>query len=248
MNNYHKEFLNLLYKTVGLCHYNTLDLFKLFLKLSSIAIQNSVNYSQERENIYLSSIKGLNKQTLQNICELLAILVKALESQRHDFLGPIYAEIKGCDSKLGQFLTPDSISKLMSKLLFHEKLKNQEFIKVYEPSCGSGSTVINFIDTVFSYGINAQKKVFVVCEDIDINMCYMSYLQLSFLGMGAVIQHKDTLNNELFCNMYTPMFFVEGWQYKLSRKDKKDEKVDSIVIDPLTGIKMIKGGRFDNVL
>ena len=248
MKNYHQEFLKLLDKTVRLCHYSTQDLFKLFLKLSSIAIQNSVNYSQEREDIYLSSIKGLDKQTLQNICELLAILVKALESQRHDFLGPIYTEIKGCDSKFGQFLTPDSVSKLMGELVFHEKLKNQEFITVYEPSCGSGSTIINFIDTVFSYGINAQKKVFVVCEDIDINMCYMAYLQLSFLGMGAIIQHKDTLSNELFCTMYTPMFFMEGWKYKLSRKDKKDEKVDNIVIDPLTGIKMIKGGRFGNVL
>lgn len=246
MNN--KEFIETLNKTARLGNQTMQDTFKVFLKLSSISIQNSINYSQDREDIYFSTVKEFNKEFLDGICELLAILVLALENKRHDFLGRIYSEINCCDSKLGQFLTPDSISKLMGELIFDEKLKNQEFITVYEPSCGSGSTIINFIDTVFSYGINAQKKVFAVCEDIDINMCYMVYLQLSFLGIGAIIQHKNTLSNELFSCMYTPMYFFERWKDKLIRQKSENKNVDSIMIDPLTGISMIKGGRFDNVL
>lgn len=127
-----------------------------------------------------------------------ARLIETLEDGPADVLGEIYMEA-GLGSKIaGQFFTPFHLSELTAKAGLDdkiEKLKSGELrrLTVLEPSCGGGAMVIAAAKILQEEGINYQKVMDVVAQDLDWKGVYMCYVQLSLLGISAICVQGNTL-------------------------------------------------------
>lgn len=85
-----------------------------------------------------------------------------------------------------QELAPDLKLKDLTRVTY-QKLIN-------EPSCGGGM-IIATACVLRNEGINYQRKIDVVAQDLDWKGVYMCYLQLSLLGIKAICVQGDTLSN-----------------------------------------------------
>ena len=63
--------------------------------------------------------------------------------------------------------------------------------------------MIAALEVAKEYGINYQKQVRIIAQDLDWNGVYMTYLQLSLLGADAVVVQGDTLSK------YKPCTYLE---------------------------------------
>lgn len=123
---------------------------------------------------------------------MMAMLVETLEYDMTDVLGQIYME-SGMGSKAaGQFFTPYHLSYLCAELSMPEPDDNGIY-RINEPSCGGGGMIIAVAQVLKERGINYQKQMRVVAQDLDWKGVYMCYLQLSLLGINAIVVQGDTL-------------------------------------------------------
>ena len=118
--------------------------------------------------------------------------------------------------------------------LIENKLKEQEFITLSDPCCGSAGMIIAFAETMLNKGYNYQNQLFVEVIDID-EMCFMmAYIQLSLYGIPARVMLGDSLAWKFSKILYTPFYFVNGFEWKLKRLEEKSElKTDIKVIEPM---------------
>ena len=56
-----------------------------------------------------------------------------------------------------------------------------------DPACGAGAMLIAFANAAKRHGINYQKHVLFVSQDIDRTAAMMCYIQMSLLGCPAVV-------------------------------------------------------------
>ncbi len=178
--------------------YSEYQVFCDWIQCSAIAIQNASclihdKLWEKREKTYLEVIKKYPNGAFQ---ELLALLVEELEENMSDVLGHVYMA-GGMGSKaVGQFFTPFHLSYLTAQMGVAsdiEKYKEQKYIYMNEPSIGGGGMVIGLAKALNENGIDYQQKLKVVGQDLDWKGVYMSYVQLSLLGIDAIIAQGDTL-------------------------------------------------------
>lgn len=161
---------------------HTYTIFKDFLTLSTCSIANVFYKSNELEQRYLEIIKQYTKEQAEDFSKLLAFLVEALEEEYQDFLGKVFMQMSFGSSANGQFFTPYHVSKLMSEKNFAETkniLKDNNFITLSEPCCGSGGIIIAFAETMRKHNYNYQHQLFVEAIDID-ETCFMMAYSANF--------------------------------------------------------------------
>ncbi len=148
---------------------------------------------QKREQRYCSIIKKYSAEEQSFIVEMTGLLTMAMEIEFSDILGEIYME-SGCGNKnTGQFFTPFNVSKMCADMTLLQDFEKDEIIPVHEPSCGAGGMIIAMASVLKDKGINYQKKMRVVAQDLDWKAVYMTYVQLSLYGIDAVVVQGDTL-------------------------------------------------------
>src|SRR5699024_3764274 len=98
-----------------------------------------------------------------------------------------------------------------------------------ESSVGSGGMVVAFAEELHLQDINYQKKLRVVCNDIDYDVVKMCYIQLSLYGIDAIVTQGDTILNKMNEVWYTPMHLVN-----IARE--KEENKTRNMIDTMTRI------------
>ena len=141
-----------------------------------------------------------------------AMLAETIESSTGDILGDLFM-ISGWGNKnTGQFFTPYSVSLAVAQLQSYE---NNEIVKMNEPSAGAGGMIIAVAQAMKEKGINYQKILRVIAQDLDLTAFYMCYTQLSLMGIDAKCVQGDTLQNKSFSNFdenvfLTPMYFING--------------------------------------
>lgn len=74
--------------------------------------------------------------------------------------------------------------------------------------------VVAAADVWKEQGFNYTDKALVVANDIDRNCVLMSYLQISFTGMPAVIKHQDTISQKIWDRFITPAFSMQYTKFK----------------------------------
>ena len=149
------------------------DVFRDFLTLSTCALAQPFYRSDEIEQTYLDTVRKYTKKQAEEFSQLLAFLINALTEKHQDFLGQVYMQLNLGNSAKGQFFTPYHVSQLMSEINFtevEEKLKEQEFITLSDPCCGSAGMIIAFAETMKTKGYNHQNQLFVEVIDKD-EMC-----------------------------------------------------------------------------
>ena len=237
---YLKEFTS---KLAHLDHSRSLfTVFKDFLTLSTCAIAQPFYRSDEIEQQYLETVKRYNKEQAEQFSQLLALLVSALSEQYQDFLGKVYMQLNLGNARTGQFFTPYHISQMMAEITFvdgKENIENKEIITLSEPCCGSGGMVIAYAETMKKYDINFQERLFVEAIDID-EMCFqMAYLQLSLYGIPARVLLGDTIAYKFSKMLYTPMYFINGFSWKLKEKEQSETKSEQEIIKEVVEMKQL---------
>lgn len=218
---YLKEFISKLYNLDKAKRVN--EVFKDFLTLCTCSLAQPFYRSDEIEQRYLNTVKHYTKEQAEEFSKLLAFLVMALEEKHQDFLGQVYMQLNLGNVATGQFFTPYHVSKMMSEICFtdiEKQLEEKDFITLAEPCCGSGGMIIAYAETLKEYGYNYQNQLFVEAIDID-EMCFMmTYIQLSLLGVGARVLQGDSLTLKFQQVLYTPFYFINGFEWKLKIQNK----------------------------
>ena len=197
------------------------DLFEIL----SIEISNSFDFIQstkrsKRHDEILSAYDKNEKESFEQMKEIIyEICFNASESgEYHDFLGDIYMMSKTSSKNAGQFFTPYSLSRLNATLAMqHDEIKRDVngIIKINEPSCGSGGQVIAAVDFLSKQGINYVTDLFVVAQDIDRRCVHMCYVQLSLLGVPAIVKLQNTIKNEPTSDVwFTPALLMQYLRFR----------------------------------
>lgn len=175
--------------------YSIYQVFTDWVQCTAIGIQNSScilrnEIWEAREKRYLDVY---NRYSVNRFPELTAYLVEELGENMSDVLGHLFMSGGMGSNVTGQFFTPFHLSYLTANLIDIEKAKNDPIITMNEPSIGGGGMVIAVAKVLHEHGIDYQKKLRVVGQDLDHSVLNMAYVQLSLLGIDAILVQGDTL-------------------------------------------------------
>lgn len=188
-----KDIVNMINKISG--KYSAYEVFSDWIRLCALSINNSLCFLhdsvwEERERLYLDTAAKYSRDEMMMFTEMLSYLLVTLEKP-HDALGEIYM-MSGMGSKAaGQFFTPYHLSRLTAEVALESY--NGGKIVLNEPSCGGGGMIIAAASILKEKGINYQKNLDVVAQDLDLKAVYMCYIQLSFLGIKGTVVQGNTL-------------------------------------------------------
>lgn len=169
-----------------------------WVQCMALAISNSCHVIhgkawQQREEVYKATMNKYDESERSKLTEMSGMLVMALEEDLGDTLGEIYMGSIGGDAGKGQFFTPYHVGLACAKLTASHA-DDDDKIRINEPTCGSGGMVIAVAQVLKDRGENYQRKLDVVCQDLDWTAVYMCYVQLSLIGIRAIVAQGSTLS------------------------------------------------------
>lgn len=147
--------------------------------------------------------------------------------QDYDVLGFIYEYLisnfaANAGKKAGEFYTPHEVSVLMSEIVA-EHLKDRQQIKIYDPTSGSGSLLINIGKSAAKY-ISGDGKIDYYAQELKENTFNLTRMNLVMRGIKPAninVRNGDTLEDDW-------PFFEENQKEKTYRL----VKVDAVVSNP----------------
>lgn len=221
----HKKNMIKLFEKLAYRH-NSWTVYSDFLEMAAISLSNSVDFlnRNEREKRYLDIISGYSKEEGAIFQKLFGELVTALEEETTDVLGELFMELQLGSKWKGQFFTPIHVSKAMGMVTLNDVdklIQERGFITVLEPASGGGSRIIGLALALREKGHNYQKDMVVTAVDLDVKAVHMCYIQLSLLGIPAIVLHGNTLSMEMYEEWKTPFYILGGWQFKKQKEPKK---------------------------
>lgn len=220
LNEKHKEFIKTLEGLAG--RRSVVDAFSDVCAALACGIEQLSPKPQEREERFASTMAKYDADDRRVFGQLLAIVVEALDLRRESFLGPVLEEIGAANSRNGQFLTPVDLAKLMGRIVgtptvAAEKHRPGKLVTLNDPACGAGVLMIQTAEELVQAGV-PKRDVYIICGDIDIRACDMTFIELSLLGYAARIEHKDALSMKEYSRpRYTPGYFLYGTQWREKR-------------------------------
>ncbi|MGD9567553.1 MAG: N-6 DNA methylase [Sedimentibacter sp.] len=197
----------------------------------------------DRERIYSNIAKKYNKTEMEIFYSLFIDLVNAYESnQEQDLLGDLFMKLELGNDYAGQFFTPYSVCVAMAALSagnLKAEIEKRGYISVNDPCCGAGALLIAFANEAKRQGINYQRNIEFVAQDIDFTAAMMCYIQLSLLGCAGYVIVGNTLTTpptEPLSNQnvwYTPLYFLDVWHWRrtwkmisrMNKSIKQNEKI-----------------------
>lgn len=196
--------------------YSVRQIWDDWIVMTAIAVSNSCNYKADHEKRYLSLAEKYKSDELKIFSELFADMTMSLEDNpNQDFLGEMYMAVSMGSSHTGQFFTPYHVCELLANLANIENIKKQiessGYAMVNDPACGAGANLIAAANACRRAGINYQRKMMFVGQDIDSICAYMCYLQLSLLGCPGYVIIGNTLTEpepKQENTLYTPFYFM----------------------------------------
>lgn len=223
-----KEFLKTFNQLTN--RHRSWDVWRDFIVMYACALSNPTDkeHYDEREALYLLTIKKYNKQEQPLFSELAAHTVMALEENpEQDFLGSIFMSLNLGNQHNGQFFTPYHVCELMAEITMQDvvsKIEKDGIITIHDPCCGAGATLIASVHAarkrLEKAGYNYQNHVLVVAQDIDMTVALMCYIQLSLLGVAGYIKVGNSLTDPITENnskenyWFTPMYFFPTWSMR----------------------------------
>lgn len=191
--------------------------FSDFVEMAAISIANQLQPDDEREERYRQVVGTYSKEEAALFPEMLGHVVMGLECQLGDFLGESFMELDLGNSHKGQFFTPYSLCQAIAAMNsdIAEQVSRKGFITVSDPAVGGAALLIAFAEEARRQGINYQRHVHATGQDVDIKAVHMAYVQLSLIGMPAVLIHGNTLAMEERSRWCTPFHVLGNWDARL---------------------------------
>lgn len=192
--------------------YSGYEIFSDWVKLSALSVCNSCHCLhgkiwKEREQAYLDTARKYSPDELQEFCRMLGLLAMALDEDLSDVLGEVYMQAGLSSKQTGQFFTPFHLSELCAQLAVlpgSENPESTEPIFLHEPSSGAGGMIIAAAKVLKERGVDFQRRLRVIAQDLDWKGVYMTYLQLSLIGIRAKVVQGDTLQHPYDPNTTDP--------------------------------------------
>lgn len=179
--------------------YTPYTIFSDWVKMTAISIQNACDIFhgkiwKEREKQYRECAGKYTQDEIIILSGMFELLTMAFESNGiYDYLGDIFMR-SGAGSKMtGQFFTPFHLSELTGVLGLND-VEEERIIEINEPSAGGGGMILAAAKVLHDKGINYQKYLKVTAQDLDWNGVYMTYIQLSLIGIKAIVVQGNTLS------------------------------------------------------
>ncbi len=176
------------------------EVFSDWIRCCSLSICNSVHMIhnevwKQRECDYIETLKRYPDGTEYRFAGMLCMLGDLLTEEMTDALGEIYMEAGMGSKTAGQFFTPFHLSELTAQMALQNKIDSFDgtIITMTDPSCGGGALIIATAKVLRDAGINYQRYLDVVAQDLDWKGVYMTYLQCALLGIKATCVQGDTL-------------------------------------------------------
>lgn len=167
-------------------------------------------YVKVFNKIFLTLETGLSKlgenanaqtKAVRELIHLIKIIPMD-NKQGYDVLGFIYEYLisnfaANAGKKAGEFYTPHEVSLLMSEIIA-DHLKNYSEIKIYDPTSGSGSLLINIGESVAKH-INDKSKIKYYAQELKENTYNLTRMNLIMRGIipsNIVTRCGDTLEDD----------------------------------------------------
>lgn len=199
----------------------TYEVFTDFVKMIAISISSAIDIStrERREEQYKTIASKYSPESLNKCAEFLGMLTILLEQKEEDVLGSIYMMLDFGDKGKAQEFTPTSISSLISQICvtkeaIQKAIDKDGYVTVSDESCGGGSTIIQYAMTMKRHDFNYQRQLLAIANDLDEIAVAMCYIQLSLLGIPAVVKRQNTLTLEVFDTWLTPSYVMQCWKFK----------------------------------
>lgn len=178
--------------------------------LSAFARLIHPNHKKLFEGIFTTLETGLSKlgesagKRTKAISDLLH-LIKSIPMDSklgYDVLGYIYEYLiekfaSNAGKKAGEFYTPHEVSLLMSEITAHE-LKHKDKIKIYDPTSGSGSLLINIGCSVAKYAKSKDDIQYFAQElkEPTYNLTRMNLIMRGIKPNNITTRNGDTLEDD----------------------------------------------------
>lgn len=148
---------------------------------------------------------GENSSTQTKAIKELIRIIKDIpidDKDGYDVLGFIYEYLisnfaANAGKKAGEFYTPHEVSLLMSEIIA-EHLKNRSEIKIYDPTSGSGSLLINIGGAVAKH-IPGRDKIKFYAQELKENTYNLTRMNLIMRGINPAnitVRCGDTLDKD----------------------------------------------------
>lgn len=178
--------------------------------LSAFTRKISPNHKKLFDKIFDTLQTGLSKLGASANEQSAAIrdiisLIKEIPTdgrQDYDVLGFVYEYLisnfaANAGKKAGEFYTPHEVSVLMSDIIAYH-LRNKDEIKIYDPTSGSGSLLINIGKSV-SRHINSSDKIKYYAQELKLNTYNLTRMNLIMRGINPAnieARNGDTLKED----------------------------------------------------
>lgn len=232
MKGWDEQFLALFWQLFP--RYSAWQVWNDFLVLAATSLANTVKTEsfEQREQEYRRTIERYSPEEQKIFPDLFACVVCALEENpEQDFLGEMYTRLQLSQHQKGQFFTPYHVCECMAEINCSDGLQDvlaqRGYISVSDPACGAGATLLAFANVLRKHGINYQKHVLFVAQDVDRTAALMCYIQLSLAGCPAYVIVGDSLakpglhpDNEVW---YTLFYLLNAWRFRDLEEDRNTE-------------------------
>lgn len=167
-------------------------------------------YKKVYEKIFNTLQTGLSKlgESAQAQTKAIKGLLKLIKripmdgKQDYDVLGFIYEYLismfaANAGKKAGEFYTPHEVSVLMSEIIA-DHLKYRDEIKIYDPTSGSGSLLINIGHSIAKY-MDGDGKIEYYAQELKENTYNLTRMNLVMRGIkpaNIFVRNGDTLEND----------------------------------------------------
>lgn len=198
---------------------NRWQVFSDFVHMAACSLYNAIHRDETFEADYMQRVARYSTEDAHNMSRLLAEVIEGLEFCPTDFLGQIFMNLELGNTRHGQYFTPYNVCYTMSRMTLSDRLSvltsgERDFITVSDPACGAGGMIVALAEAMLEAGFNPQKQMMVYCVDIDPVAAMMCYIQLSLMGIPAIVATGNSLTVAIKREMATPMFVVGHWHYR----------------------------------
>ena len=178
--------------------------------LSSFSRNISPSHKKLFEGVFTTLETGLSKlgadtkSQTKAVSDLIQLINEIPMNGKHDYdvLGFIYEYLisnfaANAGKKAGEFYTPHEVSLLMSEIIA-EHLKGRNTIKIYDPTSGSGSLLINIGKTAAKYIDDANRIQYYAQElkSNTYNLTRMNLVMRGILPANILTRNGDTLEED----------------------------------------------------
>lgn len=187
--------------------YTPEKIFKDFISLFAITLSNKVCFNKENSNMYKNIYNNYEKEEQYIFYALSSELVRLFknEVEPYDILGDINRKIttQKVINIYGNSKLKEVGRELQGLMKLDNKNKNGKMIEV---NCGSGATILAYACTLRLFNLNYKIDLDVTAIDTDIINVFMTYIQLYFYEISAVVILVDEKSNKELMRLYTPYY------------------------------------------